>query len=303
MVHVIPRRRRSLHGHFSRDLEPILEIAPGDRVRTSVHDSGWRGFEDVRDPELDAGHCLVGPVALRGAEPGDALAVRIVRLRPGPTAWNGGGGFSSRVNDHLGIAEGPMAEVSWEIDGAAGVAHSSLGLDVRLGPFLGVIGLAPAEPGVHSTTPPRRVGGNIDCRELVAGSVLHLPVEVSGALLSFGDGHAAQGDGELSTLALECAMEEIELEIGLEKDAAPDWPWAETAAGHLRFGFAATLDEAMLIAVEGMARHLSAELGIDLRQAVAVASAAVDLRVTQVVNQTVGVHAVLPPEAVRRPGR
>ena len=301
-LHDIARERRSLHGSFSRDFEPILEIGSGDRLRTSVYDSGWLGFEEERREELDRGHCLIGPVAVRGAQPGDAIAVRILKLRPGPTAWNGAGGFESPVNAHLGITDGELSRVEWQLDRDQRVGRSSLGLAVRLQPFLGVIGLAPGEPGVHSTTPPRRVGGNIDCRELVAGSVLTLPVESPGGLLSFGDGHAAQGDGEVSTLALECAMDEIELQVELLPGAAPAWPYAETPAGFITFGFAATLDEAMLIAVEGMIDRLAADFHVDRRQALALASAAVDLRVTQVVNKTVGVHAVLPPDRLTRPG-
>lgn len=293
-VHEIPPERRTLHGHFSRDLAPILEIEPGDALRTSTLESGWAGFEGDRDPALDKGHALIGPVAVRGAQPGDALTVRIVRLEPGPTAWNGAGGFSSPVNDSLGISEGDLERVTWELDRAAGLARSEHGWTVPLAPFLGVIGVAPAEPGVHTTTPPRRVGGNIDCRELVTGSTLVLPVEVPGALLSFGDGHAAQGDGEASTLALEAAMDVVELEIGLLPGVAPPWPYAETPAGRVTFGFSPDLGQAMLLALEGMVEHLESSLGLDRRRALALASVAVDLRVTQVVNQVMGVHALLP---------
>lgn len=293
-VHDLACERRTLHGHFSRDLRPVLEIEPGDRVRTSTLESGWAGFEGERDPELDKGHALIGPVSVRGAEPGDALSVRIVRLTPAATAWNGAGGWESPVNDRLGLTGADMLEVSWRLDRERGIATSEQGWTVPLAPFLGVIGLAPAEPGIHSTTPPRRVGGNIDCRELVAGSTLVLPVEVAGALLSFGDGHAAQGDGEVSTLALECAFDRVELEVDLLKGAAPAWPVAHTPAGHITFGFSPDLTEAMLIALERMVDHLEKELGLDRARALALASPAVDLRITQVVNQTMGVHAILP---------
>lgn len=292
-VHDLPCERRTLHGHFSRDLEPVLEVDPGDTVRTSTLDSGWRGFQGERDPELDKGHALIGPIHVRGAEPGDALAVSVRHLRPAATAWNGAGGWSSPVNDRLGIADGDLERVTWELDSERGVARSEHGWTLPLAPFLGVIGVAPVESGVHSTTPPRRVGGNIDCRELVAGSSLILPVAVQGALLSFGDGHAAQGDGEVSTLALEAAMEVVEVEVGLRKGAAPAWPQAETPAGFLTFGFSADLGEAMLIALEQMVRHLESEYGMERRQALAFASPAVDLRVTQVVNSVMGVHALL----------
>ena len=301
-VHELACERRTLHGHFSNALPPVLEVEPGDSVRTATLDSGWHGFAGERDPELDQGHALVGPIAVRGAEPGDALVVRIEELRPGPSAWNGAGGWSSPVNDRLGLTGQDRLEVSWELDRQGGVARSSLGWSVPLGPFLGVIGVAPAEAGVHSTTPPRRVGGNIDCRELVVGSALVLPVEAPGALLSFGDGHAAQGDGEVSTLALECGMEAVQVGVELWKGEAPAWPYAETPAGHLRFGFSADLGEAMLIALEGMIAHLEVMLDLDRREALALASAGVDLRVTQVVNGVMGVHALLPAGRLRRVG-
>ncbi|HKC18078.1 MAG TPA: acetamidase/formamidase family protein, partial [Candidatus Dormibacteraeota bacterium] len=165
---------------------------------------------------------------------------------------------------------------------------------------LGVIGLAPNEPGVHSTSPPRSTGGNIDCRELVAGSRLILPVAVEGGLLSFGDGHAAQGDGEVAGTAIECDMDPVELKVELWKGTRLSNPQAQTPAGFITFGFSADLREATLVAVEAMIDHLVADLGVDRAEATALASVAVDLRVTQVVNQTLGVHAVLAGDRLRR---
>lgn len=192
-----------------------MEIDPGDSIRARTLSGNWEGADFARDPELDKGHALIGPVAVRGAEPGDALAVEIVRMRPAGSGYTRVGGWSTLVNDRLGLG-GSRRQVDWQIDVEAGVARA-LGFEVELHPFLGVIGLAPGEPGVHSTIPPRSTGGNIDCRELVAGSRLFLPVAVRGGLLSFGDGHAAQGDGELAGTAIECAMDEMELRVDLLK--------------------------------------------------------------------------------------
>ena len=241
-------------------------------------------------------------MAVRGAEAGDALAIDIVRLQPARKGWTRVGGWSTIVNDRLGLRDSRRL-VEWEIDSEAGVARA-VGFEVELGPFLGVIGLAPSQPGVHSTVPPRSTGGNIDCRELVAGSRLLLPVAVPGGLLSFGDGHAAQGDGELAGTAIECAMDYVELRVELLKNATLRNPDAHTPAGHVTFGFSTDLTEATLTAVEAMIDHLEAQLGLDRHEALALATVAVDVRVTQVVNETFGVHAVLLEQRMRRvPGK
>ena len=161
-------------------------------------------------------------------------------------------------------------------------------------PFLGVMGVAPAAPGQHSTIPPRpESGGNIDCKELVAGTTLYLPVNVPGALLYLGDGHGAQGDGEACGTAIECPMT-TEAVV----DLAPARPLpsihAETPAGRVTFGFSADLNEAMGDALDAMVTWLAAIYGTSRAEALAVASNCVDLRVTQVANVTWGVHALLP---------
>ena len=169
---------------------------------------------------------------------------------------------------------------------------------VALRPFLGLVGMPPPEAGEHSTVPPRRWGGNLDCRELVAGSTLFLPVPVDGALLSTGDGHAAQGDGEVSGTAIECGMELVELTLDV-LDEETTMPYARTPAGWLTLGLGDTLDEAAYAALNGMFDLLGRLHGVARADAVALASVAVDLRVTQLVNETVGVHALLPEGAIR----
>lgn len=162
--------------------------------------------------------------------------------------------------------------------------------------------MPPPEPGRHSTVPPRWHGGNLDCRELVAGSTLYLPVPVEGALLSVGDGHAAQGDGEVSGTAIECPMERVDLTLGLlpELFGRPlTTPVARTPAGWVTMGLGDDLDEAAAEAMDAMLDVLAAVHGLGRSEALALASVVVDLRVTQVANQTFGVHAVLPPGAVR----
>jgi acetamidase/formamidase len=303
-LHTILPESRTLHGRFSRDLAPVLTIDSGDLVRFTTLDAGWGAFEQAdpfappqkfpRDPRRDPGHALCGPVFVRGAEPGGVLEVRILTVRTGRWGWSGGGGFPTPLNTRLGLDQPPQFPLRWKLDPDRGIATDAGGRTIALAPFPGVIGLAPAEAGDHSTTPPRATGGNIDCRELVAGSTLFLPVAVPGALLSAGDGHAVQGDGEVGQVALECPLETLELEVHVHGGPAPKFPRAETPAGSIAFGFHDDLDEAMALALDNMLDLLTERYDCERKEALAMASLAVSLRVTQVVNRARGVHAILP---------
>ncbi len=295
--------RRTLHGHFSRDLAPVLTIDPGDTVRFRTLDVTWGeaapagatvGIKPdglTRDPELDRGHALVGPVAVRGAEPGMALEVNIGALRPGPwgTTWT-----SHRQPWYRDLGVSERSETRWTMDDARVFATSVRGQRVRLRPFLGVMGNAPAAPGVHPTSPPRAVGGNIDCRELISGSTLWLPVEVAGALFSTGDGHALQGDGEVAGTAIECPFEQAECTFALRPDLHLRTPRAQTPVGWLTCGFGATLDEATAVALGTMLDLMVELYGLPRDDALTLASLVVDLRVTQFVTGVQGAPAVRP---------
>lgn len=266
----------------------MLEVAPGDSVRFKALNAGWRWeadreLFDERDPELDEGHALSGPVAVQGARAGDVLAVRVDEIRPHD--W--------------GVTFGADEMFTWTLDADAGVARDSAGASVRLDPFLGVIGMPPPEPGVHPTGPPRRYGGNIDCKELVAGTTLFLPVPGDGALVSLGDGHGAQGDGEVSGTAIECPLAHVQVTFDLREDLELAWPIARIAGAWLTFGFDEDLDAASGHALETMLDLMERELGVTRSHALALASVVVDLRITQVVNGVKGVHAVLRDDAVR----
>lgn len=170
----------TLHGPILPERAPLLTVQSGDTIEFDLLDAGWHlaapahGQEPSRHPARQAGHALIGPVAVQGAEPGMALEVEVLRLEPGSWGWTRAGGFDSPINRALGLVGQEAAELlTWQIDAAAGLA-SSRGFSLPICPFLGWIGLCPAEPGPHSTTPPRSVGGNLDCRELVAGSKLFL---------------------------------------------------------------------------------------------------------------------------------
>jgi Predicted acetamidase/formamidase len=226
------------------------------------------------------------------------LSVHVDDVVPGSWGVCLAGGWPSSVNQRFGIAtEGVVHE--WDLDTGTMTGRNQHGHTVALRPFLGVMGMPPAEPGRHSTVPPRVHGGNLDCKELVAGSTLYLPVPVEGALFSAGDGHAAQGDGEVGGTAIECPMDRVELTFGLRDDLDLAGPVAQTPAGWLTFGLADTLDDAAFMALESMFTLLGRVYGVTRRDAVALASVTVDLRVTQIVNETVGVHALLPPGAFR----
>ena len=280
--HELPLDASVLHGYFSLDLEPALTVDPGDSVAFSVPNAAWRVGRDepvaARDPELDTGHALAGPIEVRGARAGQVLAVTIDAVVP--ATW--------------GVTFGGDNRLDWELEGDLGRAG---GRAVRLAPFLGVLGMPPAEAGVHSTIPPRRCGGNIDCKELVAGTTLYLPIPVDGARFSAGDGHAAQGDGEVSGTAIEAPVQ-AQLTLDVREDLELEWPIARVDGAWLTFGFDEHLGRAAKVAVDGMLDLMVREHGLGRNDALAFASVVVDLRVTQVVNQVLGVHAVLRDDAL-----
>jgi acetamidase/formamidase len=310
MIHELPLERRTLHGHFAPDLPPVLTIGSGDSVVFSSPDAGWgvgpptgedatRERFGPRDPALDRGHPLLGPIEVSGARAGGTLAVRFDELRVGTWGVTDAGGWPSTLNERLGVAHGETHTLVWTLDADAGIGRDRAGREVDLRPFLGVVGMPPPEPGIHSTRPPRRWGGNIDCAELVVGTTLYLPIPVDGAHLSAGDGHARQGDGEVSQLAIEAPMERARITLSLVDDLELVNPVARAHGAWLTFGFDEDLDEAAAQAVDGMLELMGRELGIERRDALALASVVVDLRVTQIVNQVKGVHAVLRDDAIR----
>ena len=279
MIHALPLDRAHLHGHFSRDLPPVLTVDPGDSVRFATPNAAWElddgsVFEPRSSPE-DDGHALAGPIEVRGAREGMALVVRVDEVVPGP--WG------------RTMTEWPH-HIDWQL--ADGVGVATTGHRVKLAPFLGVMGMPPIGHGVHATIPPRPQGGNIDCKELVVGTTLYLPIPVDGALFSAGDGHAAQGDGEVSGTAIECPSR-AQLTLDLRDDLPLDYPCARIDGAWLTFGFDENLGVAAKKAVDGMVALLGREHGLDAQDALALASVVVDLRVTQVVNWQLGVHAVL----------
>jgi acetamidase/formamidase len=306
-VYSIEPTRENLIGTFCRDDAPILTIDAGDTVVYRTLDAGWnlgggaypRPQFTPRDSERDGGHAMCGPIAIRGAKPGMTLGVRIDEIRTGTWGWTISGGRNHPVNERFGI-EDNVHEIVWTLDPDQLTAASTAGHRVALRPFMGVMGMPPDEPGRLSTAPPRATGGNLDCKELVVGSTLYLPIAVEGGLFSVGDGHGAQGDGEVSVTAIECPMERVALTFTLQENMPIRFPRAETPAGWLTLGVHEDLKEAMYLALEEMLALMQEQFGFGFQEALALASVTVDLRVTQIVNGVRGVHAVLPHGAIQK---
>ncbi|MFG1674643.1 acetamidase/formamidase family protein [Micromonospora sp. NPDC049282] len=303
--HTLMPDENTLHGYFSCEMEPVLTVDPGDSVRLSTLDAWWSSVpytggpieERPKVPQFRAGfgHALVGPIAVRGAVPGNVLEVHVNAVIPG--RWGTCAEPQVQLNARYGI-QGAEAVHTWVLDPEAMTARNQHGHRVALRPFLGVIGMPPPEPGLHSTFPPRWHGGNLDCKELIAGSVLYLPVPVDGGLLSVGDGHARQGDGEVSGTAIECPMDRVDLTIGLRTDLTLDCPTARTPAGWITMGLGENLDEATQRALDAMFGLVGRLHQVSRADAILLASVVVDLRITQIVNGVVGVHAILPHDAI-----
>ena len=302
--------RANLHGVFSRSIPPILTIESGDTVEFGTLDAAWRLAQfpedgsdgetfEPRDKVHDAGHALTGPIAIAGAKPGMTLAIHVEDLAPGAFGWTGAGGWDSWLNRRLGVVDTRL-KVRWAIDHERQMCRNQFGDTTPIRAFMGIMGMAPAEPESGSTAPPRATGGNIDCRELISGSILYLPIEVEGGLFSTGDGHAAQGDGEVSTTAIECPMDRAVLRFELLPNLNLAYPRANTAAGWITFGFDEDLNEAAAKAVDEMLTLMGELLGINRLRALALASVEALLRVTQLVNGVKGIHAILPHPVIER---
>ncbi|WP_078595367.1 acetamidase/formamidase family protein [Evansella clarkii] len=311
MIHKLELRSENLQGSFSNEYKPVLTINSGDSLHLTTPDIQW-GYSPSKDTERfeynsgqneeKRGHPVLGPVAVRGAKPGTVLEVRLNEIKPGWYGRNWAGGNKNWQNEKIGIIDEERLQVDWELDSESMTGKCKMGekeFRVALQPFMGLLGVAPEQPGMHPTPPPRNCGGNIDCKELVTGSTLFLPVYTEGALFSIGDGHAVQGDGEISGTAIECPMDHVDVTLTVREDMKLSYPRAKTPSGWITFGFHEDLNEATGIALYEMMDLIQELYNVSRTEATALASVAVDLRITQVVNGAKGVHAVLPFGAVR----
>lgn len=302
-------------GFYDASLEPVLRIQSGDRVyfenllARGLDRLRLAGFDEDRFlPEMiaaEAGetirigsHPLNGPIYIVGAEPGDVLEVRILDigfLAPyGVSGFLPGGG--TLPDDY------PYGTLRrFEIDTIAGTVTMQ-GVDdvvIPARPFFGSIGVAPPRlrGRINSTAPGAHVG-NLDNKELVEGTTLFLPVHAAGGLLSIGDGHAAQGDGEVSGTAIEASLYGT-IQIVLHEDRTLRWPRAETPTHYISMGLHPDLDEAARLATREMIQFLVSEKGMEPGDAYVLCSVALDLRITQLVDGTKGVHGMLAKELFR----
>jgi acetamidase/formamidase len=308
-IHELPLRPEHVHwGYYDARLPPVLRVASGDRVRVETMVAGGlqrlrlAGVSDAEIPDSlkaveqrvtergPGAHPMSGPIFVETAAPGDTLEVRIVAIEFlhdfGVNAFSPGGGVMPDEFPYAGLKL-----LRWR-PGATHVEFTP-GVTLPLAPFFGSIGVAPPPlVGRISSRPPGWHGGNLDNKDLVAGSVLYLPVHVPGALLSIGDGHGLQGDGEVTGTALETSLRGT-FELRVIKGRRLRWPRAETPTHYIAMGLHEDLDEATKLAVREMVEFLVAERQLSRDEAYMLCSLAADLHVTQAVDATKGVHATI----------
>jgi acetamidase/formamidase len=243
------------------------------------------------------GHICTGPVAVAGAKAGQVLQVDIEAIAPSYD-W----GFNL-VRPLAGALPDDFAEtrlIHIRLDAARKAWLLPWGQSVPLAPFFGVMAVAPPPAwGTVSTLPPRRNGGNLDNKELIAGTTLYLPIFVDGALFSVGDGHGAQGDGEVCITAVETGLTGT-FRLTVRDDMRLEWPMAETPTHVMTMAFDPDLDDCVVIALRRMMELIVARAGLDRYQAYALCSLAADLRVTQVVNGNKGIHCMIEKKYLTR---
>lgn len=316
---LMPTPENVAWGYYWWNAKPVLTVKSGDIVEmrslltsspnrlermgvppSEVEEYLVDVYENVpREERGPGGHILTGPVYVEGAEPGDVLEVRILSVDPViPYGYNSATGFLRE--DFRGAGS-----VLIRMDLERNVALFA-GLEIPLAPFFGCMGVAPPpdsmpEQGKWPSTPPWIHGGNLDNKWLVAGTTLFLPVHVAGALFEVGDGHSIQGDGEVSQTALETSLKG-EFQLIVRKDMTLKWPMGETPEYYITMGMDEDLVTATKTAVREMVEFLSTTKGLSREDAYHLCSMAVDLHITQLVDQKVGVHAMCPKSLFTKPG-
>ncbi|RXH14321.1 acetamidase/formamidase family protein [Bradyrhizobium guangzhouense] len=291
-------------GFFEARLKPVLTVASGDEVTIDTISGGPEVIPDrsrfhvppemsevhAKSDRMVPGHILTGPIAVDGAEPGDILQVDIldVQLRQ-DWGWN-------LIKPLAGTLPDDFHEtrlLNIPLDRARMVGRMPWGLDLPLKPFFGVMGVSPpASWGRISSLVPRAMGGNLDNKELGAGATLYLPVFVSGAMFSCGDGHGVQGDGEVCVTAIETALTG-RFRLTLRKDLRFNYPRAETSTHYITMAMDPDLDQCAVRALRDMIALLGETRNLSREDAYTLCSLAADLRVTQTVNGSKGIHCMI----------
>src|SRR5262249_34899796 len=312
-THLLKSNPETVHwGFLDAALKPVLKIASGDRVAIECVSCSpeWmpppeRGFAVLPElPEIhqkvkkgSGNHLFTGPIYVNGAAVGDVLEVKIldIQLRQN-WGWNLFRGYMGTIPEDFPY----FRLMHIPLDRDANVAILPSGVKVPMKPFFGQLAVAPAAQfGRQNSKEPREFGGNLDCKELVAGSTIYLPVWNEGALFSTGDGHAAQGDGEVDGTAIETCLTGT-FEFIVRKDLGWTMPRAETASHYIAFGLDTDLDDAARQALKEMIAWIVALTGMPKDEAYALCSFACDLHVTQTVNIVKGVHAMLAKSLLQR---
>ncbi|MEQ1689685.1 MAG: acetamidase/formamidase family protein [Gemmatimonas sp.] len=310
---LMPSAKTVVYGGYDADATPVLRIASGDDVEIGAvstcgarllqpgKDSGtvepaYREITSaVRDSTLrrgPGGHILTGPIYVEGAEPGDVLEVRIKRVDIDiPFACNSFGPRSGFLpEDFPGTSRSRIVP----LDRQRMIGHfsDSAGIQIPLRPFFGSMGVAPAKGRIHSA-PPTTHAGNLDNKELIAGTILYIPVKVPGALFEAGDGHAAQGDGEVDITALETALRG-RFQFIVRKDMKLTWPRGESRTHWIAMGTDSSLTIATKTAVREAIALLVDVKAMSREDAYMLVSTGCDVRITQLVDGTMGVHVMIP---------
>ena len=315
--HILEAKRKTVHlGGFSHQLEPALRVVSGDTIHVETY-TGFYIYDQAPPefltpafieicqhlpPERKAGegpHLLTGPIYVEGAEPGDALEVKLEEISPGvPIGYNlirpGWGALPEKFNQRK------LRFLPLDLENNTAEFPPQSGIKIPLSPFFGILGVAPEEMNTSSVSPGIH-GGNLDNRELQAGSRVFLPVFVPGALFSIGDGHSAQGDGEVDVTAIETSMNGT-IQLNLHKKYNLTAPMAETSTDWIAMGFGESLDEALEAALKQMILLLEHLAGLSEEDAYVLCSLAVNFRITQVVNRPLkGVHGMIPKSILPSP--
>lgn len=299
-------------GFFDAALPPVLRIRSGDRVDIDClsggpddlpgPDTGYQVLPEHHEchrhvPKGTGNHILTGPIHVEDAEPGDVLEVRIIDIR---LRQNWGWNIFRPLMGTLPDQFPHFRRIHLGLDSAQMTATMPWGQVIPIRPFFGQLAVAPRpEFGRQNSKEPREFGGNLDNRELVAGSTIYLPVWTKGALFSTGDGHAAQGDGEVCGTAIETSLAGT-FEFVVRKDLRLARPFAESPTHLITMGLDTDLDDAVDQALTQMIDFLVARLGITRDEAYAFSSFVVDLRITQTVNNVKGVHAMIDKQRLAR---
>lgn len=263
-------------------------FVPADQIEQALKDI----FKDVTD-KGPGGHILTGPIFIEGAEAGDTLEVRIKTVQLAlPYAYTAFGPTSGFLQTEFPRFKNKIIE----LDHKRMIGKFSEGVEIPLKPFFGSMGVAPPpEMGRVNSAPPGVHAGNLDNKELVAGTTLFIPIHTKGALFSVGDGHAAQGDGEVCITGLETSLTGT-LEFVVRKDMKLKWPRAESPTHHIVMGLDKDLTEAAKLATREAIDFLTTQKKLSQDDAYMLASVGVNFRITQVVDGVKGVHGMIPKE-------